>query len=386
MRIALVHSYYSSRQPSGENVVVDAQAEALTSAGHDVLVVARSTDEQESRLLYPARAAWTVATGRGPDPTDELLNFAPDVVHVHNLFPNFGTRWLERWQGPLVATMHNFRPMCAAGTLYRDGHDCTLCPDGQALAALRHGCYRSSRVATVPVLVGSRKGIVADPVIRRADSIIVLTDRARDAYRSYGVEDERLHLVPNFVTAPPRRSDSPSVSHGRWMYAGRLSPEKGVEELLRTWPEHARLDLFGSGPLATRLSGLAGENVRIIGAIDRTRLRELMPEYAGLIFPSRWREGLPLAFLEALAAGLPCLAVEGSSVADCVGNAGLGIALTRDFSPADVTRALSVITEDRAAISARCRQIFLDLYSVEGWIEATQSIYARSSYTLGTLQ
>ena len=107
MRVAIVHSYYSSRQPSGENVVVDAQAAALTEAGHDVHVVARRTDEEERRSLHSVRAAWTVATGVGADPTDELRAFRPDVVHVHNLFPNFGTSWLARWAGPVVATLRD---------------------------------------------------------------------------------------------------------------------------------------------------------------------------------------------------------------------------------------------------------------------------------------
>ena len=38
-------------------------------------------------------SALTVATGRGPDAEAELAAFAPDVVHVHNTFPTWGTLW-----------------------------------------------------------------------------------------------------------------------------------------------------------------------------------------------------------------------------------------------------------------------------------------------------
>src|SRR5688572_988933 len=129
MRIALVHSYYSSRVPSGENNVVDAQAQALRSAGHDVVVVAQSTNHRMRRRTYSLEAAVTVATGIGPSPLRALREFAPDVVHLHNLFPNFGRRWLREYDGPLVATMHNYRPLCPAATLFRDGGVCTECPD-----------------------------------------------------------------------------------------------------------------------------------------------------------------------------------------------------------------------------------------------------------------
>src|SRR6266702_8426604 len=102
--------------------------------------------------LFPYTTLFrSVATGFGADPTEDLRRFAPDVVHVHNLLPNFGTRWLDRWPGPVVATLHNFRSMCPAGTLYRSGHVCTACPDGNPGAALRHACYRGSTLATLPL-------------------------------------------------------------------------------------------------------------------------------------------------------------------------------------------------------------------------------------------
>ena len=77
MRIALVHSYYSSRVPSGENNVVDAQAAALREAGHEVLVVARSTDQRLRRRTYPIEAALTVATGVRPSPAQSTGDLPP---------------------------------------------------------------------------------------------------------------------------------------------------------------------------------------------------------------------------------------------------------------------------------------------------------------------
>ena len=79
------------------------------------------------RRTYPLEAAATVATGLGPSPIEQLRRFRPDVVHVHNLFPNFGKRWLRTWDGPMVATMHNYRPICPAATLFRDGRVCRDC-------------------------------------------------------------------------------------------------------------------------------------------------------------------------------------------------------------------------------------------------------------------
>ena len=53
---------------------------------------------------------------------------------MHNLFPNFGTRWLKTWSGPLVTTLHNYRYACVNALLLRDNAWCTECPDGDRLA------------------------------------------------------------------------------------------------------------------------------------------------------------------------------------------------------------------------------------------------------------
>src|SRR4051794_27235843 len=155
------------RAPSGENVVVDLQVDALRTAGYDVRVFSQRQEEAESQSLYPLRAAARVATGRGLDPTSALRDFDPDVVHVHNLFPNFGRSWVRKFSDRLVATLHNYRPLCAAATLFRGGRHCTLCPDMQSgWPALRHACFKDSRLATLPMVAGTR--FADDPVLQHS--------------------------------------------------------------------------------------------------------------------------------------------------------------------------------------------------------------------------
>ena len=137
-------------------------------AGHEVLVVARQTDDEMKTQGYELKSAVRVATGRGPDPTPELKAFGPDVTHVHNLFPNFGERWLGTWAGPLVATLHNFRSLCANGLLFRDGATCTKCIKGNPLPALRYACYRGSHAATLPLALHNAGGLRRSRLVSRA--------------------------------------------------------------------------------------------------------------------------------------------------------------------------------------------------------------------------
>jgi glycosyltransferase involved in cell wall biosynthesis len=373
--VAVIHSFYSSALPSGENVVVDAQVGALRQAGHDVLLVAQHTDERATRATYRIEAAVTVATGRGPSPEDDLRAFRPDVVHVHNLFPNFGTRWLESWPGPVVATLHNFRPMCASAILFRDGHLCTECPDGNRWASLRHGCYRGSRVATLPVAWRNRGGVQHDPVVRRADALVALSARARAVYRSAGLDEARLRVIPNFVQDPfATRPDG--RPNGRWLFVGRLTPEKGILDLIRRWPSREGLDVVGEGPLWKAATSEAPDTVTFLGAVPNAVLRTLMPHYRGLVVASKWFEGLPTVYLEALAAGLPVVSFAGNSVADDVSAHGPGIVIDRGSGRDELLAALTSVQDGGSDLRNRSRACFISRFTAGRWISEISTLYA----------
>lgn len=376
MKIAVVHSFYRSAVPSGENQTVRAQVEALREAGHDVALIAQHTDSRARRHSYPLQAAVSVATGIGPSPVTALQSFGPDVVHVHNLFPNFGSGWLHTWRGPIVATLHNFRPMCAAGTLFRDGDVCTRCPDGDTWASLRYGCYRDSRIATAPLAWRNRHGAPGDPVIRRADALIVLSGRARRVYEDAGVDAGRLHLVPNFV---PDRGAAPATidqANGRWLFAGRLTPEKGIQQLLRRWPEGECLDVMGDGPLLESARADAPDGVRFLGPMSNEAVREALPRYVGLIIASRWFEGLPTVYVEALAAGIPVVAVEGNAAADDVAARSLGAVLPRNASESDTAALLAAVRRGGQTLRRGCRRAYQSRFLPQRWIQAVGDVYA----------
>jgi len=366
MRIAVVHSFYSSRQPSGENIVVDLQVDALRRAGHDVRLVSRSTDELEQSVTYPVRAGLRAATGRGDSPLDELHEFEPDIVHVHNLFPNLGRRWVERLDLPLVTTLHNYRPICPEATLFRDGHSCTLCPDsGSAWHAVKYGCWKGSRVQTLPVALGTR--FADDVLLRSADRIVTLNDTMRATYASYGVPPEKLVTVPNFVRAQTAPKDD---SGNGWLFVGRLSEVKGILELLRQWPADRDLVVVGAGPQEAEARALAGERVTFLGQRTPTEVLELLATGRGLVFPSLWPEGLPTIYLEALAAGLPVIAWPQSIVGSLVVEEGTGFVTTGDLA-ADLDRADATFPQLRD----HCRGVFEQKYSEASWLAAIEQVY-----------
>lgn len=373
MRVAIVHSAYSGRTPSGENIVVEMQAASLRGAGHKVLVVSISSDETATKRGHLFTTAFNVATGFGADPTEALVKFRPDVVHVHNLFPNFSTRWLKEWPGAIVCTVHNFRSVCSAATLFRNGTACTLCPDSGQHHAVKHACYRGSRLATLPLAIRNLGGIDRDPLLARSDGVIFLSERSQEQFRDFGLDVTKTFVVPNFVADSKRPIDRERSKS--WIYAGRMVAEKGIERLLSVWPTTVPLHLFGEGPDSDRIKAKCRGQVTYHGLASRDLVLERLSTAKGLVIPSIWAEGLPTTYLEALAVGVPVLAKSGNSAADDVEKSNVG----RVFEDwLDVPSAVAQVEADWPGYSRRALMRYERAYSEAGWVNSIERVYTKS--------
>jgi glycosyltransferase involved in cell wall biosynthesis len=375
VRIAVVHSFYSSGQPSGENTVVEDQVRALREAGHEVRLVARRTDHLEGTSFYSGRAALTVASGIGASPAQELADFAPDVVHLHNTFPNFGTSWLDDWGARTVVTLHNYRTVCAASTLFRDGAECHDCLHSPVRPALRHACYRGSRVATLPLALAARPGGALRRIGERCAEVLVLNEAAQQLLSQ--VFDRPVRLLPNFVGGGVRHE----TARSGWIYVGRLSPEKGITELLSNWPREESLDLVGAGPLEERVRELCARDrtrIRLLGLVERESLIAQLHKYEGLVLPSLWPEGLPTVVLEALACGVPIVASDRVAAHRSLSADGVASVLRTPFEEQGVRRALNDVRA-QPSMRQRALQVHERRYSEAAWLATITPIYERTA-------
>jgi glycosyltransferase involved in cell wall biosynthesis len=160
--------------------------------------------------------------------------------------------------------------------------------------------------------------------LRRAAAVIATTEalRARAARLA-----REVHLIPNGVDtqrfAPPPGGRKPGRP-ARILYVGRFSPEKNLETLIaaaaaltRWLPVH--LVFVGAGPLQVRLreqARVAGVDITFPGVVPQERLPPLYAAADAFVLAS-FTEGHPKVLLEALAAGVPCVA------SDCEGNRSL---------------------------------------------------------------
>lgn len=167
---------------------------------------------------------------------------------------------------------------------------------------------------------------------RFAAVIAVDSATARAYAERYPAVAGRIHVIPNaiddaWLEVPRRRGGEPSVRPPVFLYAGRLSPEKRVDRIIRAVAvakglSGASLLIAGSGPEEPRLRSLAnGSSVRFLGNLRREDLARLYETVDGLVLASDY-EGLPSVALEALSFGCPVVAIRGCGVDDLVREGG----------------------------------------------------------------
>jgi glycosyltransferase involved in cell wall biosynthesis len=208
---------------------------------------------------------------------------------------------------------------------------------------------------------------VARRIVRRASVVLGVSRALTEAARELGARDAR--FVPNGVTVPAEVA--PEAEPPEVLYAGRLSPEKGIEDLLAV-AEGLRLVVAGDGPLRPRVP-------QALGMLPRERLYEQVDRAAVVVFPSR-RDGFPVACAEAMAHGRAVVATAVGGLPDMVVDGETGL-LVPPGEPAALRAAVDRLLADadlRARLGAAARERIAELCGWDSVIDQTLAAYEAS--------
>ncbi|HWD65941.1 MAG TPA: glycosyltransferase family 4 protein [Solirubrobacteraceae bacterium] len=305
MRILILHNRY--RLQGGEERAVFEIAGLLERRGHTVEILERS-----SAALTRGRAAHALlGGGLDTDRVERAIHrLRADVVHAHNVHPQFGWRALAagRRQGArTVLHLHNFRLYCSIGIAYRDGAPCHECRGHNTLPGLIHNC-RDSLPESATYAAGLT--VQQSRLLGEADRLIVLSQAHGELLRRHGLSADRVSVVPNFAPAPsPEPASAPDAAARYALVSGRLVEEKGFDTAIRAArAAGVPLVVAGQGPDEARLRELAqGAEVSFPGWLAPGELASVRAGAAVVLAPSRCEEACPYSVLEALGAGLPVL-------------------------------------------------------------------------------
>jgi glycosyltransferase involved in cell wall biosynthesis len=201
-------------------------------------------------------------------------------------------------------------------------------------------------------------------IVRRARVVICVSAALGEAARACGARDVR--VIPNGVRIPA--SVVPEAEPAEVLFAGRLSPEKGIEELVAA-TAGMNLVVAGDGPLRHLVpNGL--------GFVPHDELERLYDRAAVVVLPS-YREGLPLCVIEAMAHGRPVVATNVGGIPELVEDGVTGLLV----EPGDVNglrAAVERLLADprlRRRMGRAGRERIIERCSLEAVTAATLDVY-----------
>ncbi|MGE0316120.1 MAG: glycosyltransferase family 4 protein [Lautropia sp.] len=242
-----------------------------------------------------------------------LARFGPDIAHLHNIYHHLSPSVLpalSRHGIPAVLTAHDLKIACPAYKMLNSEGICERCRTGSVAQVVMHRCIHDSYAASAIVAIESALQRQRSLYRRHLAKVICPSRFYVDKLREWGWPAEQLSWVPNAIDSTP--FDGPIEIGDYFLFAGRLSPEKGVLTLV----EAARragvpLRIAGTGPAQDLLRAHAqGHDIVFPGFVGGEALWSLIRGARALVLPSEWYENAPMSILEAFACGTPVIGAD----------------------------------------------------------------------------
>ncbi|MEG2928528.1 MAG: glycosyltransferase family 4 protein [Oscillospiraceae bacterium] len=320
-RVLMVNNFYQIG--GGEHTVFYNELELLKENGHFVTTYTKDNASLKGSklklLTVPFSTIFSFKTYFDVKKIISEQNI--EIVHCHNTFPLISPSvYYGAWscKVPVVQTVHNFRFVCANGLLYRKGRICEDCLNG-GCKAINHGCYRNSKVQTIPVVAMQKLHRMLGTYKRL--NYIFLTEFNKNKIVPKLDIKGKVFIKPNFVKKTEIIANL-VVDKNKFIFVGRLDEYKGIEFLLEFFSEHKEFTLciYGEGSLEEKVKSFSKkyENIRYMGFKPHEEMEQDWQSSCALIFSGLLYEGQPMTIIESLEKAVPVICTDIGNAADMV--------------------------------------------------------------------
>ncbi len=277
-----------------------------------------------------------------------IRQFRPDIAHVRNIYHHLSPSilWeLNRQSVPVLYHLNDFKLICPSYNMVSHGSPCEKCHGGKFWNVVKEGCYDGP--------VGSRWILAGEAYFHKwlrtyekcIDRFLAPSQFVKNKLTENGWDEGRIDVLQHFQRIP----DQSPPSFGAEVpivYFGRLSPEKGVADVLRAMEKlpEIPLTIAGDGPQRPDLERLAADmglkNVKFVGQLDRNTLEKVIAASRFTVFPSRAYETMGKSILESFAGGRAVVASDLGSRRELVQDGKTGLL----FRAGDVNQLSEVIS------------------------------------------
>lgn len=384
-RILQVHNFYQI--PGGEDVVVRNEKRLLEEHGHKVYTYYRSNAELKEggrlgKLCVPFTAVYSFKTVR--EVKKLIKEYQIDIVHVHNTLTMVSPSVFYAafsCHVPIVQTLHNFRMLCPAGSFFRDNVICEECVRGGLKCAVKHKCYRNSKLQSFVSAAVLKVHRVLGTY--RKVNFICLTEFNRNKLLALGdiVDAKKIFIKPNFTFAEGIEPSNVPEQEEYYLFAGRVEALKGVDIAIKAFEQipDRKLYIAGTGPMMDEMQAYVKEhniqNVKFLGYLQKEDMTEKFYHAKAVIMTSQCYEAFAMTIAEAYSYGVPVIAGRVGNMEGMVQEGVTGVKFTYNSSSDLAEKVKEFEKLDRVTLKENAREFYQERLRPEDNYQKLMEIY-----------
>ncbi len=326
-----------------------------------------------ARFLYPFKIIFSFEAKRKI--MQVIDDFKPDIVHMNNI--NFQLTpsiiyGIKKKKIPLVQTVHDYQMICPNHLLYDFDNNmpCEKCIGGSHMNCIKNKCIHGSVVKSVLGVIEAKFYSLLK-TYKKVDLFVCpsnfLENKLLSSNKFYQGKTKTIH---NFIDKE-KFSNNNDTNDSYILYVGRLSKEKGIENIAKTaklLPEY-NFVIAGGGPDQDILENIP--NIKLAGFLTGEQLTRLMGNAKILLLPSVCYENCPLSILEAHCMGVPVVTMNSGGMAELVKDGVTGTLVTEP-TPEGIANKLKYTIENEEyykTLKENCKNEKENIYSVETYTD-----------------
>lgn len=260
---------------------------------------------------------------------EAIEDFKPDVIHVNNFQRQLSASIIKAANDkkiPVVFTAHDVQAICPGITMMDNNKNvCELCMKGKYINCIKKSCNKGSKAKS---LIGALEGYyyrIKKMYNEKISYIITPSEFYRTKFIEDGTDPKHIEAIHNFIIANDYNVETEVGDYA--LYFGRLSKEKGINNLIEAFSKCDKGNLFiaGEGPEKDNIEQFIKDNkltkrVKLLGFLNKEQMTEQVRKARFIVVPSIWYENCPYSVMETLAIGKPVIGANIAGIPELVIN------------------------------------------------------------------
>ncbi|HEX7586230.1 MAG TPA: glycosyltransferase [Patescibacteria group bacterium] len=240
-----------------------------------------------------------------------LDDFKPEIVHIHNIYHQLSPTILfeiKKRKIPVVMTVHDYKLINPNYNLSLRGKFYDRCRNGKFYECFLDKCVKDSYIKSFLAMFEAYWHQMLGTYEKNINLYLVPSAFVKKILKENGISEEKIKIFPHFAEKENLADRTKTSKKGKRinvLYSGRISRDKGVDQLIDIFKEIPETDLYLAGQIEDGLEIPKFANIKHLGFLNQSELEKSIRESAFIVSASRLPETFGLIALEGMKMGKP---------------------------------------------------------------------------------